>query len=87
MKRILITVAACLLASTAIAGDWMANIQDIKGGVWSGWGYSSADNHMDDVIGSCNAAMIIQPYAVKIRFPDGKEQLFLCDEIRAKHSL
>ena len=84
MKRILIATAF-LLATTANAADWMASTQDVKGGVWSQWVHSSFDDYMAKVISDCHAAMIIQPYAVKIRFPDGKEQLFLCDDIRKKH--
>lgn len=87
MKRIMLAMTACLLATPALAGDWMANTQDLKDGVWSGWGYSSMDNYMDYVIGDCHAAMIIKPHAVKIRFANGEEKLFLCDEVRAEHPL
>lgn len=86
MKRILIT-ALCLITSSSFAGEWESTTQDVKDGVWSQWGHSSFENYMDEVKSECNAAMIIQPYAVKIRFPDGKEQLFLCEEIRKKHPL
>lgn len=85
MKRIIAAIALSLIATVALAGDWMASTQDIKDGVWSQWGYSSFDDHMDEIISDCHAAMIIKPHAVKIRFPDGKEKLFLCDEVRAKH--
>ena len=87
MKRTMLILASCLMVSTAFASDWMIANQDIEDGVWTDWLHSSATDHMEAVIGDCNAAMLIKPHAVKIRFSDGSEKLFLCGEIRAKHPL
>lgn len=84
MMKTLMLLAALCLSLPALAGDYVASTQFQKDGQWTPFSSWPDKDYMKRVLADCNAAMIIKPHAVKIRFPNGEEKTFLCDEIRAQ---